>query len=46
VATPAVGLGADVAAAEHVKVAWELNKFLNNFVFVKAAKEAEIVEFI
>ena len=46
VTAPAVGFGADIAATEDFEVAWEFDEFLNDFVFVNAAKEAEIIEFI
>ena len=46
VAAPAVGFGANIAAAEDFEVAWEFDEFLHDFVFIDTAQKAEIIEFI
>lgn len=46
VTAPAICFRADIAATEDFEVAWEFDEFLNDFVFINAAKEAEIIEFI
>ena len=46
VAAPAVGFRADVAATENAEVAWEFDEFLDNLIFVYAAKQAEILDLI
>ena len=46
VAAPAVGFRANVAATENAEVAWEFDEFLDNLIFVYAAKQAEILDLI
>lgn len=46
VAAPAISLGANIAAAEDLEIAWEFDKFLDDLKFVHAAKEAKIMNLV